>query len=354
MTVINALAHDSQAGNLDAEGRTGIRIGLIKPGRFTRGYYHIWLDAELTNRAYVGPTDTILRHSAPGTMTLDESRYGVQGIELGFEAVGSMRDTAVDNVGFPSHAGTGQFGYQAAWQTRDESGYGASATYDQMAISTKPGHLFSYDLSLTVSTGGYWRPRSLLRGLVSFGILGTSLFAPRPQGPGRHHRRQRRDPRRAGQGAAQRPRRALPEDRPARAGRRQPVPGPGAGHPHPDDPRRGQEADRRLDRGRPGSPGRSTGWPIRPSRWWPSQELAGDRGPGPGRGVPQQVAVDAGGCPRARRRCASGAAAVPDGQRRPERERDRIAHHGPVRQGPLPGLAGARSYTGCGSPICVR
>ncbi|MGO4758166.1 hypothetical protein AB4212_57795, partial [Streptomyces sp. 2MCAF27] len=42
--------------------------------------------------------------------------------------------------------------------------------------------LYSYDLSITVSTGGYWRFRSLLRGITSLGLLGTQLFvfrAPR-------------------------------------------------------------------------------------------------------------------------------------------------------------------------------
>ncbi|WP_211301846.1 lonely Cys domain-containing protein, partial [Streptomyces sparsogenes] len=184
LTVINALSHHSMAGNLEAMSRTGIRIGLVNPGRFTRGYYHIWIDAELTNRTYVSPTDTILRHSAPGATTLGESQYGVQGAEFGFEALASVRDTAVDDIGFPSHALTGQLGYQAGWQTRDESNYGATATFDQMSISTKPGNLYSYDLSLTVSTGGYWRPRSLLRGLVSFGILGTSFFVRGPKSRG--------------------------------------------------------------------------------------------------------------------------------------------------------------------------
>ncbi|WP_137022870.1 lonely Cys domain-containing protein, partial [Streptomyces albus] len=184
LTVVNALSHHSMAGNLETMSRTGLRIGLVNPGRFSRGYYYIWIDAELTNRTWVSPTDTILRHSAPGATRLDESRYGVQGAELGFEAVGSLRDTTTDNIGFPAHAFTGQGGYQAGWQTRDESAYGSTATFDQMAITTKPGNLYSYDLALTVSTGGYWRPRSLLRGLVSFGILGTQLFVMGPKGRG--------------------------------------------------------------------------------------------------------------------------------------------------------------------------
>ncbi len=181
LTIINGLAYHSMAGNNEAMQTTGIRIGSVKPGRFSRGYYYIWPAVKLTNRTYVGPTDTILRHSAPGSMTLDESQYGVQGAELGFEAMGSIRDAAADDIGFPSHAGTAQLGYQAAWQTRDESNYGATATFDQMAISTKPGNVFSYDASWTVSIGGYSRPRSLLRGLVSFGILGTSLFVRGPK-----------------------------------------------------------------------------------------------------------------------------------------------------------------------------
>ncbi|MER7971979.1 lonely Cys domain-containing protein, partial [Streptomyces sp. NPDC096080] len=184
LTVINALSHHSMGGNLESMSRTGLRVGLVDPGRFTRGYHYIWIDAELTNRTWVSPTDTILRHSAPGATDLDESQYGVQGMEAGFEGVAALRDTATDNIGFAAHALTAQFGYSAGRQARDESGYGSTATFDQMAITTKPGNIFAYDLSLTVSTGGYWRPRSLLRGLVSFGVLGTQLFVMGPKGRG--------------------------------------------------------------------------------------------------------------------------------------------------------------------------
>ncbi|MEK8145840.1 hypothetical protein NKH18_45270 [Streptomyces sp. M10(2022)] len=184
LAIITGLSLQGMAGNLEAMTRTGFRIGLVDPGRFTRGYYHIWIDAELTNRSYLRPTDSILRHSAPGVMNLDESQYGVQGSELGVEVLLSSRDAEVDEIGHSKHGLTAQAGYQRAWQKRDESAYGSTVTFDPMAVSMKPGHFYTYDLSLTVSTGGYWRPRSLLRGMVTFGILGMSPFVRGPKGRG--------------------------------------------------------------------------------------------------------------------------------------------------------------------------
>jgi hypothetical protein len=50
-------------------------------------------------------------------------------------------------------------------------------------VSLTPSHLYRYDLSLTVSTGGYWRFRGLVRGLASAGLLGTQPFVvSRPEG----------------------------------------------------------------------------------------------------------------------------------------------------------------------------
>ncbi|MFG2960185.1 lonely Cys domain-containing protein [Streptomyces sp. NPDC048291] len=177
LTVINALSHHSMAGNLEALTTTGIRVGLVDPGRATRGYRYIWLDAELTDRRYEGTqNDLKMRFSAPGATSVAGQQSMAQSAGGGFEFLASVRDKAVDNVNAPLHAGTAQLGYQAESKTQHAIGYGPSATFEPMAISTKPSHLYSYGLTLTASTGGYWRFRSLFRGIASLGILGTQPF----------------------------------------------------------------------------------------------------------------------------------------------------------------------------------
>ncbi|MEK8171891.1 hypothetical protein NKH77_28705 [Streptomyces sp. M19] len=127
------------------------------------------------------------RHPAaaqrPGATNADGGRYGTQNTDLGLEALLSLRDAvATDHLGWPAHSISAQVGYQWSGQQRVETGFGSTAAVEPLAVTTKPAHLYSYDFTLTVGTGGYWRFRSLLRGITSLGLLGTQLFvfrAPR-------------------------------------------------------------------------------------------------------------------------------------------------------------------------------
>ncbi|MER7184469.1 hypothetical protein ABT404_34250, partial [Streptomyces hyaluromycini] len=177
LTVINTLSHQSMAGNLETMTTTGIRVGLVEPGRATRGYRYIWLDAELTGRRHEGTqNDLKMRYSAPGGTSVAGQQTMSQTAGGGFEVLASVRDKAVDNINAPKHGGTAQAGYQAESRTQHGVGYGPSAMFEPMAVSTQPSHLYSYGFKLTASTGGYWRFRSLLRGVASLGILGTQPF----------------------------------------------------------------------------------------------------------------------------------------------------------------------------------
>ncbi|MEW2219198.1 hypothetical protein AB0939_07755 [Streptomyces sp. NPDC006990] len=178
--VLNALSRHSSTGSLEAMAGKGVPLVLTEPGRFLRGHHHIRLHAELTGRRYEGAAHEILRHSAPGSVALDAGRQLTRGTETTVEGALSLRDADLtDAMGAPMHAGTVHTGYRAVSQRRIESGYGAVATADPMAASVTPGHLFSYNVALTVRTSGYRRFRRFWRGLPSLGLLGTRLFVLR-------------------------------------------------------------------------------------------------------------------------------------------------------------------------------
>ncbi|NUP39429.1 MAG: lonely Cys domain-containing protein, partial [Streptomyces sp.] len=177
LTVYNALSHHASAGNLETMRTTGLRVPLQDPGRFTRGHRYIWLGARMTGRTFEGTTDNLLSYSTPGVINADGGRYGTQATEATFEALFSSMDRgATDRYGAPAHSVTGQLGYRGNWQQRAETPYGSTASAEPSADTAEPAHLYSYDLAITVSTGGYWRFRSLLRGITSLGLLGTQLF----------------------------------------------------------------------------------------------------------------------------------------------------------------------------------
>lgn len=180
LTVINTLSQHGVTGNLEALTTTGVRIGLVDPGRFTRAYRWIWIDGKLSDRRYEGTqNDLILRGSAPGTERLDGQQNVVRTVEGGFDVSLSVRDAGKDNIGAPSNIGTVQVGPRWGRQQGRKTGYGATVSYEPMAVSASPSHLHSYRLELTAESGGYWRPRSLWRGIGSLGLLGTRFLVRR-------------------------------------------------------------------------------------------------------------------------------------------------------------------------------
>ncbi|WP_406178170.1 hypothetical protein [Streptomyces sp. NBC_00996] len=180
LTVINTLSQHSVAGNLEALTTTGIRIGLVDPDRFTRARRWIWIDGKLSDRRYEGTqNDLILRGSAPGTERLDGAQNVVRAVEGGFDARVLVRDAGKDNIGWASNVGAVQAGPRWSRQKGRRTGYGATVSYEPMAVSAGPSHLHSYRLELTAQSGGHWRPRSLWRGIPSLGLLGTRFFVRR-------------------------------------------------------------------------------------------------------------------------------------------------------------------------------
>ncbi|MEU8588767.1 hypothetical protein AB0C59_17470 [Streptomyces sp. NPDC048664] len=180
LTVINTLSQQGVAGNLEALTTSGIRIGLVDPGRFSRAYRWIWIDGALSDRRYEGTqNDLILRGSSPGTDRLDGQQNVVRTVEGGFDATLSVRDTRKDGIGAPPYVGTVQAGPRWGRQKGRRTGYGATASYEPMAVSAGPSPLHSYRLELTATSGGYWRPRSLWRGIGSLGLLGTRVMVRR-------------------------------------------------------------------------------------------------------------------------------------------------------------------------------
>ncbi len=186
LEILTALSHQSLSGGMEALISTGIRIRLAEPGTLGQGHRYIWVHGDLTNRRYEGrQTDLRLRHGAPGGQRLDgqESRRralaGGADLQLAFRDPDSLINSA---VGVPDNAGVLSLGWRSGVQHDDETGFGFSATNEPTSVSTGPSHLYRYDLALSVSHGGYWRFRGLLRGVASLGLLGTRPFVfSRPQ-----------------------------------------------------------------------------------------------------------------------------------------------------------------------------
>ncbi|MFE5238788.1 MULTISPECIES: lonely Cys domain-containing protein [unclassified Streptomyces] len=177
LEVLAALSYRSMAGNLEALTTTGIRIRFNEPGRLGQGHRYIWLHAELTNRRFEGVQDDFkLRYSTVGVERVDGQKSAKRIKELGFEGQLAFRDPSADDIGAPNNAGVLTLGARKGWQSDQETGFGATATYEPMTVSAGPSHLYRYDLSLTVDRGGYWRFRGLLRGTATLGLLGTQPF----------------------------------------------------------------------------------------------------------------------------------------------------------------------------------
>ncbi|MFD3944797.1 hypothetical protein [Streptomyces sp. NPDC058579] len=177
LTVIDQLSHHSMAGNLETITTTGLRIDLTGPGRFGRSHRHIWIDGTLTNRRYEGTqNDLIHRSGMPGTDRLDGSRSASHTLEGGFEARLGGGSAEEDPGGAAWHAVSVSAGPRWGRQKAHKTTYGAAASFEGVVAGAAPSHLHRYDLELRASSGGIWRPRNLLRGLPTLGLLGTRLF----------------------------------------------------------------------------------------------------------------------------------------------------------------------------------
>ncbi|WP_406398019.1 hypothetical protein OH805_03650 [Streptomyces sp. NBC_00879] len=177
LEVARTLAHTSMAENLETLITTGLRIELREHGRLRRGYRYLWLDGELTGRRYEG-TDSTRKFgfNAVGTEKLDSELSVSHGAEVGLQSLITLRGTKTDQIGVSAHAGTLTLGGTGGGQWDESSAFGPSVTRDVGMETTTPPHLFSYELSVTASRGGYWRLPGLLRGAFSAGLLGTGLF----------------------------------------------------------------------------------------------------------------------------------------------------------------------------------
>ncbi|KOV18655.1 hypothetical protein ADK58_36705 [Streptomyces sp. XY152] len=166
LRVMNALSHHRMAGSLE-ELMTGLVIELdVVPGIVMRPRLSIRIRGVLTGRRYEGTqNDLILRHSAPGTERLDGSQSTTHTRELG---------TDVSLWGFADTANVSG-GYTRRGQNGRGTQYGATASQEQLAISSLPSHLHSYRLELTAEIGGFWRYRSGPRALT-LGWLGRQHY----------------------------------------------------------------------------------------------------------------------------------------------------------------------------------
>ncbi|MGI5404617.1 hypothetical protein ACQEVG_35200 [Streptomyces sp. CA-135486] len=177
LEVSATLAQTGMAANLEALTTTGLRIDLREHGRLHRGYRYIWLDGELTGRRYEGTDSTRkIEFSAAGGEKLDSELGVSHGADGGIQALITLRGTKANEIGVSMHAGTLTLGGTGGGQRDESSAFGPSVARDIEADSSAPPHLFSYQLSVTASRGGYWRLPGLLRGAISAGLLGTQAF----------------------------------------------------------------------------------------------------------------------------------------------------------------------------------
>ncbi|MFF2326489.1 MULTISPECIES: hypothetical protein [unclassified Streptomyces] len=177
LTLIDALSHHSMAGQLESFASDGLRIRLIDTTGTKRKYRWIWVTGTLTDRRYEGTrNELILRSSTPGTQRLDSSGTVSHTKEVGVDIGVSARETAADSFGQPINSGVITPSARYAWQKTRRTGSGATVSYEPLHATSGPSHVFSYQLSISVSSGGFWRFRDPLRFL---GLLGSGLSVGR-------------------------------------------------------------------------------------------------------------------------------------------------------------------------------
>lgn len=181
LTVTKALSFHAVAGNLETLGTTGLSIPLVTPAPglsgTTRAHRQLLVTFELTERRYEGVQDDLMvRAGTTATERLDSTQNAVHSGEFGFDASFGVRDSEQDALNLPVHMGYVGFGPRRGISRGIRTGFGSAASYETQHIGTSTSQLFSYRISLRAQIGGYSRFRSLLRGSLSLGVLGTHPF----------------------------------------------------------------------------------------------------------------------------------------------------------------------------------
>ncbi|BFO15489.1 hypothetical protein SHKM778_18770 [Streptomyces sp. KM77-8] len=167
LQVLGVLSQQNVTANLEALTTVGLPVRLRDPDSIGTLYYTLRVHGMLTRRRYEGKdVHEGMRFSAQGIDRLDGQVSVKHGVDLGFEGTFSGRDNDRDELaGLPRNTLGLTVGARQGWQWETETAYGSTVTNEPMSVSNQPTHLYRYDLSLTASLGGYWRPRGLIRGL---------------------------------------------------------------------------------------------------------------------------------------------------------------------------------------------
>ncbi|MFE7810861.1 lonely Cys domain-containing protein [Streptomyces sp. NPDC057433] len=166
LQVLGVLSQQNITANLEALTTVGLPVRLTDPDSVGQTYYTLRVHGTLTGRRYEGKdVDEGMRFSAQGVDRLDGQASAKRGVDLGFEGTFSGRDNNADDAGLPRNTLGLTLGARRGWQWEAETAFGSTVTNEPMSVSNQPTHLYRYDLSLTATLGGYWRPRGLIRGL---------------------------------------------------------------------------------------------------------------------------------------------------------------------------------------------
>ncbi|MFC9160656.1 lonely Cys domain-containing protein [Streptomyces fungicidicus] len=166
LQILGVLSQQSVTANLEALTTVGLPVRLRNPDSVGTTYYTLLVHGTLTGRRYEGKdVDEGMRFSAQGIDRIDGQTSVKRGVDLGFEGTFSGRDNDRDEAGLPRNTLGLTLGARQGWQWESETGFGSTVTNEPMSVTNKPTHLYRYDLALTASLSGYWRPRGLIRGL---------------------------------------------------------------------------------------------------------------------------------------------------------------------------------------------
>ncbi|MFI9584770.1 lonely Cys domain-containing protein [Streptomyces sp. NPDC052236] len=176
LQILGVLSQQNVTANLEALTTIGLRIRLTDPGAVGQSYYTLWVHGTLTGRRYEGKDiNEGMRFSAQGVDRLDGQTSVKRGMDLGFEGTLSGRDNNIDTTGLPKNTLGLTLGARKGWQREAETAYGSTVTNEPMSVSNEPTHLYRYNLELTATMGGYWRPRGLIRSF-GFGLPGLLVL----------------------------------------------------------------------------------------------------------------------------------------------------------------------------------
>ncbi|GAA2427923.1 hypothetical protein GCM10010433_29950 [Streptomyces pulveraceus] len=177
ISLMDALSHHSMAGQLESFVSDGVRIRLVDTTGTKRKHRTILVRGALTGRRYEGTrNELILRSSTHANQRLDSSGTVSHTREFGIDVGVSARQNATDVFGQPLNSGVISPAGRYAWQKNRKTGSGATVAYEPLHATSGPSHVFSYQLDVSVTSGGFWRFRQPLRVL---GVLGTGYFVGR-------------------------------------------------------------------------------------------------------------------------------------------------------------------------------